>query len=130
MRILLAAAVLIAGCGGGPTEPRGEPLTGTWTASRVGDWQGVTINVVEQSPSEIRGTWTGRIGGGLRYGEITEGSRDGESFTLTLDGAGMPCGYGTLVEATRNGGTASGTAWTLHCDGNRSVWSNPVTLSR
>lgn len=130
MRILLVLAVLIAGCGGGPTEPIGEPLTGTWSSSRVGDWQNVTINVVEQSTSEMRGTWTGNLGGGRRSGEILSGSRDGERFTLTLDSGGMPCGYGTYVEATRSGTSATGTAWTVHCDGKRSVWDTPVTLRK
>lgn len=131
MRILLAVALMgLTACGGdSPTAPAPDSMTGKWTASRVGDWRNVTLNIVEHSPSEIGGTWTGDIGT-VRSGAILSGSRNGDSFTLTLDTGGMPCGYGTHVEATRNGGGASGTARAIHCDGNHSAWSIPVTLSR
>lgn len=61
---------------------------------------------------------------------ILSGSRDGDSFTLTLDDGGAGCGYGTVVEAVRDGSTATGTGWSLTCSGQKHLWSSPVVMAK
>lgn len=150
MRIPLALAVLIAGCGGGPTEPELIPppekplydvsVAGKWTAKQVNVFFDVTFDLTEHRPDSITGKWagftqcadylgTGRVRCTPRAGLVTAGKRNGDVVTLTMDPGGMPCGYGHFIEVTRSGNTAPGTAKTM-CGGVVNHYAMPVTLKR
>lgn len=131
MRILTAvvALALLTACGD-PTSP-GEPLTGTWMASRVGDWQNVTIDLTEHSPNAIVGDWVGFT----QYGSfaargVATGSRTGKTVTIAMNTDALPCGYGQFIQVTISGDTATGTTRDVLCNGSRSTSSSPITLNR
>lgn len=151
MRILLAVAVLIAGCGD-PTEPElipppERPLTdvsvaGKWLAYQVEVFYNVTFDLTEHSPDSITGKWAGFtpcadfIGGASpncnpRSGFVTSGKRNGEAITFTMDGGNLGCGYGQAISVTRSGDTATGTTRAVWCDGgSHPTYSMPVTLKK
>lgn len=150
MRALLAVALIGLVACGDPTAPKFDPpesplfgasASGKWEAEQVNVFFGVTFDITEHRPDSITGTWNGFtqcadfLGGASpkcnpRSGLVTAGKREGERITLTMNSGSMPCGYGHLIEVTRSGNTASGTARAESCSGGFVPNTMPVTLAK
>lgn len=126
MRILLAVAVLIAGCGD-PTGPDEHMMTGTWTSPQIDVLFGVTFDLKADG-----GTWRGTVAGHKAEsgGIVTANSQTGDDVSLTM-GPITPCGYGGYVlNMTLAGDRATGTATLADCNGKPVGYSVPVAVHR
>lgn len=128
MRHLVAVALLaLVACGGDPTEPMADSLTGDWKATQVDVFFDVRFHLVERSPSDVIGSWQATHWGG----DVTA-TRNENAVTLTMIPHSLPCDRGYIIEAERNGDKATGRAFMRTCAGTKIAGQEgyAVTLSR